>query len=67
MRNAAQLQLDAWEALVRGLGLADALRYRALFEPPAGDYAAEREELFRDMTLQDWVAAIRGTPKPGKP
>ncbi|HEY3358245.1 MAG TPA: DUF433 domain-containing protein [Polyangia bacterium] len=59
MRNARELQTAAWEALVKGLGLADALRYRVLFEPGHGDYAAEREALFRDMSLDDWVEAVR--------
>jgi len=30
-----------------------------LFEPGAGDYAAERDTLFADMSLDDWVATIR--------
>ncbi len=59
MRNAGELQADAWVALVAGLGVADAVRYRVLFEPGRGDYAAEREVLFRDVTLDDWVRAIR--------
>jgi hypothetical protein len=64
MRNARELQRDAWDALVKGLGLADALRYRELFEPGHGDYAAERDELFRDVGVDDWVAAVRRREHP---
>lgn len=59
MKNASTLQADAWTALVTGLGLADAIRYRILFEPGHGDYAREREEMFASMTLDDWVKASR--------
>lgn len=63
MRSAADLQVEAWRAILRALGPADALRYRALFEPGRGDYAAEREELFGSMTLDDWIReARRRTP-----
>jgi len=55
----AELHAEAWKALVKGLGAADALRYQILFEPGAGDYAAERDALFPEMSLDDWVATIR--------
>ena len=72
MRNAAQLQADAWASLVKGLGPGDALRYRILFETGRGDYAREREEILGEMSLADWRADIerwratagRGTPRP---
>lgn len=58
MRNAAQLQADAWAFLVKGLGPGDALRYRILFETGQGDYAREREEILDHMSLADWRADI---------
>lgn len=64
MRNALTLQSDAWLAIVQRLGLADALRYRILFESGGGDYAREREEWFASMTLDDWVQASREVPAP---
>lgn len=63
MRNAAVLQSEAWKALVKGLGMADALRYRILFESGGGDYSAERGTLFAHMTVDDWVKAM----KPARP
>ena len=58
MKNAATLQAEAWKVLVRGLGAADALRYRILFESGGGDYSAEREALFGRMTLDDWINVV---------
>lgn len=54
MRTALDLLTDGWRALLKELGLADALRYKALFQPGRGDYAAEREQLFGHMTIADW-------------
>ncbi len=59
MRNAQELRLAAWEALVKALGPADAIRYRALYEPGTGDYASERDALFRHVSLDDWIEAAR--------
>lgn len=59
MRSARQLQAEAWRAVVQALGPADALRYRILFEPGEGDYAAEREALFGDLTTDDWIDLVK--------
>ena len=59
MKNVMELQRAAWEALVRALGVADAWRYHLLFEPGQGDDAAEREQLFGQTTLDDWVRESR--------
>lgn len=60
MRTIAQLQADAWDAIVRALGIVDALRYKVLFEPGRADYSKERQELFGDRTLDDWVQEVKG-------
>ena len=54
MRTTLELLRDGWRALVKELGLGDALRYRALFQPGTGDYSREREELFGRMSMADW-------------
>lgn len=72
MRSVQELLTDGWKALVGGLGLADAVRYKALFQPGAGDYARERDELFRSMSIDDWQRELSawekrpasGTPEP---
>jgi hypothetical protein len=66
MKDAATLRADAWDAIVKGLGMADALRYRILFESGTGDYAAEREVLFAGMNIDDWVKAARRI-RPARP
>lgn len=59
MRTALELLSDGWKALVKELGLGDAVRYKTLFQPGRGDYAREREELFGHMTLEDWEREIK--------
>ncbi len=54
MKTALELLDEGWKALVKGLGIADALRYKTLFQPGRGDYASEREQLFGAMTADDW-------------
>ncbi len=58
MRTALELLADGWKALVKELGLADAIRYRALFQPGTGDYVREREELFGHLSMADWEADL---------
>ena len=59
MRTTQQLLSDGWRALTKGLGLADALRYRILFQPGAGDYTRERKALFRGKSLDEIAEALR--------
>jgi hypothetical protein len=59
MRTPMELLVAGWRALVKELGLADALRYKVLFEPGKGDYPREREELFEGMSLADWERELR--------
>lgn len=58
MRTPMELLADDWRALVKELGLADALRYKALFQPGKGDYVREREEFFGQMKMADWEAEL---------
>ena len=55
MRTTAELQRDAWEALVDRLGIAEALRYRVLSQCGTRDCAQERERLFAGVSLDDWL------------
>jgi hypothetical protein len=55
MRTATELHGLAWRALVKELGLADALRYRILFQPGTGDYCRERQGLFSGIRLERWL------------
>jgi hypothetical protein len=59
MRTTLELLADGWRALVKELGLGEALRYKALFQPGRGDYAREREQFFGHLTLQDLEREIK--------
>jgi hypothetical protein len=57
MRTTLDLLVDGWRALVKELGLGEALRYQALFQPGRGDYAREREQfLGQDLEreIKEW-------------
>lgn len=58
MRTTEQLHADGWKALIKELGISDALRYRILFQPGTGDYVRERRELFDRMSLDDWLREL---------
>ncbi len=59
MRTTLELLVDGWRALVKELGLGEALRYKALFQPGRGDYAREREQFLGHLTLQDLEREIK--------
>ncbi|MBI4604527.1 MAG: hypothetical protein HY721_21405 [Planctomycetes bacterium] len=54
-----ELLADGWRALVKELGLGEALRYKALFQPGRGDYVREREQFLGHLTLQDWEQELK--------
>jgi hypothetical protein len=63
MRSPIELQELAWRALVKELGLADALRYRILFQQGSGDYCRERQALFPGVTLEGWLKDLAAWDK----
>jgi hypothetical protein len=58
-RPLAEVTHTAIHVLCREIGLADTMRFVGQFTVGYGDYTAERDELFKDMTLDDMIAAIR--------
>jgi hypothetical protein len=58
-RPLAEVTHDAIRVLCRELGLADTMRFVGQFTIGYGDYTAERDELFEDMTLDDIIAEIK--------
>ena len=67
MRTTMELLADGWRALVKELGLADAIRYKVLFQPGRGEYAKERHEVFGHRTMDDWERDLREWEKARKP
>ncbi len=58
-RPLAEVTQNAIRVLCRELGLADTMRFVGQFTVGYGDYTAEREELFKDMSLDDMIAGIK--------
>jgi len=68
----AEITQNAIRVLCRVIGLADTMRFVGQFTVGFGDYTAERDELFKDMTLDEVIAGIKqrriqttAQPQPG--
>ena len=59
-RPLAELTERAIHILSREIGVANTMRFLGQFATGSGNYTEEREALFRDLTLDDIVAEIRG-------
>jgi hypothetical protein len=58
-RPLAEVTETAIRVLCREIGLADTMRFVGQFTLGYGDYTAERNELLKDMTLDDMIAEIK--------
>jgi len=65
-RPLADISQQAINVLFRELGAADAIRFLNQFRAGQGNYTAEREGLFRDLTLDQILSEIAESD-PGKP
>jgi hypothetical protein len=54
----AELANRAMSLLMREFGPKDAIRFIHFLKPGSGDYTKEREELFKDVTLEQLIADI---------
>ena len=50
---------NALRVLFREIGLVDTMRFVGQFTVGYGDYTAERDELFSNMTLDDMITEIK--------
>lgn len=55
----AEINQRANQALIGALGVVDTIRFLNQFRAGSGDYTAERECLFQDMTAKDIIAEIK--------
>ena len=55
----AQVTQRATDALVRELGGVDAIRFIGQFRAGSGDYTAQRQALFKDVSVQELAAQIK--------
>ncbi len=55
----AQVTQRATDALVRELGVVDAIRFIAQFRAGSGDYTAQRHALIGSISVQELAAQIK--------
>ena len=55
----AQVTQRATDALVRELGVVDAMRFLGQFRAGSGDYTAQRQGLLQGETVQELAAQIK--------
>jgi hypothetical protein len=58
-KSLAALNVRAWRVLIDQLGVADALRFIGQFDMGSGNYATDRDEWQKDLTIEDIVADIK--------
>jgi hypothetical protein len=57
-QSLAQLNKEAWQALVKELGVVKAIRFIGPFEVGSGKHATDRDKWQKGLTLEDIVASI---------
>lgn len=57
----AEITRQAIEVLSKELGLVATLRFLSQFSAGYGDYTREREVLFKDLTMDQALTAVRKT------
>lgn len=60
----AQITAEAIKILCREIGAADTARFINQFTAGCGNYSEEREQLFKDMTMDDMISAIKAKRQP---
>ena len=55
----AQVTQRATDALVRELGVVDAMRFIGQFRAGSGDYTAQRQTLTEELSVRDLAAQIK--------
>jgi len=55
----SEINQRARNALVKEVGVVDTIRFLNQFRAAGGDYTAEREHLFQDMTVREIITEIK--------
>lgn len=58
----SEITKQAIELLSREIGIVDTVRFLNQFTTGYGDYTQEREVLFKDLTLDEILSAMKNTP-----
>lgn len=61
MRNASPMQIRQMgiEALAKAFGSVGMVRFLQQFETGSGDYTRDRDELLKDVTIEDILSQIK--------
>jgi hypothetical protein len=63
-RPLAEITKEALKVLNKEMGIVDTVRFINQFTTGYGDYTQDREQLFRGMTLDDIISAIKKKQTP---
>jgi hypothetical protein len=61
-----EIRMEGWKALTERLGPAGAMRFMMQYDPGHGDYSAERQDLFADLSL-DYLLKVVETRADSSP
>jgi len=63
-RPLVEITKEALKILNKEMGIVDTVRFINQFTTGYGDYTQDREQLFKDMTLDDIISAVKKKQKP---
>jgi hypothetical protein len=63
-RPLVEITKEALKVLNKEMGIVDTVRFINQFTTGYGDYTQDREQLFKDMTLDDVIAAVKKKQTP---
>jgi hypothetical protein len=58
-RPLVEITKEALKALNKEMGIVDTVRFINQFTTGYGDYTQDREQLFKDLTLDDIISAVK--------
>ncbi len=61
LKSLSEITQQALALLSKEMGVVDTVRFLNQFTTGYGDYTAEREILFKDMSFDELVSAVRAT------
>jgi hypothetical protein len=62
--SGSRVNRRATDALVREVGIVDTLRFLNQFRVGGGDYTAQRDQLFKGMSVKDIIRDIKSQRRP---
>jgi hypothetical protein len=60
----SEITRQAIDLLSKEMGIVDTVRFLNQFTTGYGNYTEEREDLFKDMTLDEILATMKKPPRP---